>query len=368
MLSLVLAAVLAPHPIALADGRRFTLNLPAGYEIRVAAEGLRRVRFMAVAPDGRLFVTDLYNRTDNSRGKVYVLDGFDRTTGRFANVAAYMTGLRNPNSIAFHTDASGTHWLYVALTDKLVRYRYERGSSKPSGEPQVLAAFPDYGLDYKYGGWHLTRTIAIGPTQKIYVSVGSSCNACEEKEEVRATVLEMSLDGSDQKIFVRGLRNAVGLKFLGSTLYATNMGADHLGDTVPNDTLYALTAGTDYGWPRCYIGRREILPDPRFSKDKSACATVPTPLARFPAHASPLGLEHFGDHFLVALHGSSKKALNHGYRIARVRDGTVEDFMTGFLKNGKVIGRPADILRFEDGFLVTDDYAGVVYYVSRKTS
>ena len=358
MLSFILAAAFTPHPIALADGRRFTLNLPAGYEIRVAAEGLRRVRFMAVAPDGRLFVTDLYNRTDNKRGKVYVLDGFDRKTGRFAKVAEYMTGLRNPNSIAFHSN-----WLYVALTDKLVRYRYESGSAKPSGEPQVLAMFPDHGLDYKYGGWHLTRTIAIGPNQKIYASVGSSCNACEDKEEVRATVMEMSLEGSDKKFFATGLRNAVGLKFAGPTLYATNMGADHLGDTIPNDTLYALTRGADYGWPRCYVGRKAVLPDPQFGS-KTSCAHVPLPLARFPAHASPLGLEHFGDHFLVALHGSSKKRLGHGYRVARVRDGAVEDFITGFLKNSKVIGRPADILRFADGFLVTDDYAGVIYYVS----
>lgn len=346
--------------LALTLAAAISLHAPAGYEIHVAAEGLRRVRFMAMSPDHRLFVTDMYNRTDNKRGKVYVLDGFDRASGRFAKVTAYLSGLRNPNSITFHDG-----WLYVALTEKLVRYRYEPGSTTPSGEPEVLATFPDYGLDYKYGGWHLTRTIAIGPNGKLYVSVGSSCNACVEKEDVRATVMEMNLDGSGKRFFVRGLRNAVGLKFVGTTLFATNMGADHLGDTAPRDAMYALRDGADYGWPKCYVTKNAIRPDPKFGASPKECASVPRTLATFPAHSSPLGLESFGaNDFLVALHGASKKSLGHGYRIARVHDGVVEDFMTGFLQGTKIVGRPADILRFDDeSFFVTDDYAGVIYYV-----
>lgn len=85
--------------------------------------------------------------------------------------------------------------------------------------------FPDYGLDYKYGGWHLTRIIAVAPNGKFYVSVGSSCNACAEREKVRASVLEMNADGSEQRIFAKGLRNAVGLKWIGKFLFATNLGA-----------------------------------------------------------------------------------------------------------------------------------------------
>ncbi|MCV5941587.1 hypothetical protein OFN64_33460, partial [Escherichia coli] len=87
---------------------------------------------------------------------------------------------------------------------------------------------------YKYGGWHLTRTIAFGPNGKLYVSVGSSCNSCIEKEEVRAGLLEMNPDGSGQRIFARGLRNAVGLRFIDNQLYVTNQGSDHLGKNSPD--------------------------------------------------------------------------------------------------------------------------------------
>src|SRR5688572_11999625 len=68
---------LIPHRITLADGKSFELNLPDGYSISIAAQGLKRVRFMALSPDKRIFVTDMYNLTDNRRGVVYILDQFD---------------------------------------------------------------------------------------------------------------------------------------------------------------------------------------------------------------------------------------------------------------------------------------------------
>jgi glucose/arabinose dehydrogenase len=80
-------------------------------------------------------------------------------------------------------------------------------------------------------------------------------------------------------------------------------------------------------------------------------------------------LEYFNGSFLVALHGSTKKSLQRGYRVVRVSDsGSMEDFITGFFELGKINGRPADIFNFgRNAFLLTDDYAGVVYYVHQKS-
>src|SRR4030095_15978662 len=133
---------LTPHKITLASGKSFTLNLPTEYEIIPAVEGLKRVRFMAKSPDNRIFVTDMFNLTDNRKGVVYILDEFDPQTKRFKKVTQFMTGLRNPNSVAFYTDRSGTQWFYLALTDRLVRYRYEAGTDAPSRERQTLATLP----------------------------------------------------------------------------------------------------------------------------------------------------------------------------------------------------------------------------------
>jgi glucose/arabinose dehydrogenase len=380
---------LSPHSITLADGRTFSLNLPEDFDISVAAEGLKRIRFMAKGPDGRIFVTDMHDLSDNSLGSIYILDGFDPRTGKFKQVIPYLRRLRNPNSIAFYSDPTKQNWLYVALTDKLERYHYHLGESFPMGTPEVLATYPDYGLSYKYGGWHLTRTIAFsdsGNSPHLYISVGSSCNACEEKEEVRATISVMDPDGKHARILASGLRNAVGLRFVNGTLFATNMGADHLGDDAPDETMFAL--GPDllesnkrlhYGWPYCYFKDGRVLADPRFaaSPKKADCAQVPAAFTTFAAHGSPLGLEYFDsstkdpalqNSFLVALHGSSKRRLGRGYRVALVREHSKpQDFITGFLENGVVHGRPCDIFRLgPDSFLVTDDYNGVIYYVHHK--
>lgn len=382
---------LVPHRISLANGKSFDLNIPEGFSINVAAQGLKRVRFMAKSPDDRIFVTDMYNLTDNSRGVVYILDGFDPATRSFAKVTPYLKGLRNPNSIAFYKDEKGVDWFYLALTDRLLRYKYIAGEDIPTAKPETLATFPDYGLSYKYGGWHLTRTIAIGVNGRIYVSVGSSCNACEEKEDVRASILEMDADGKNQKRFAHGLRNAVGLRWIttldgSGRLFATNMASDHLGDHKPADTMHLVNAGANYGWPYCYQSGPSRLPDPKFNPGgkKLNCGNRPQAYAAFDAHSSPLGLEYFDrsngtelrDTFLVGLHGSTKKNLKRGYRVVQLPgsagNGPIGpfpplDFIDGFLQAGKVYGRPVDILSVgTDAFLLTDDYAGVVYYVAKK--
>lgn len=369
---------LAPQTITLKNGKSFSLNLPADYEIIPAAEGLKRVRFFAKAPDGRIFVTDLHDLTDNKKGAVYILEDFDAQTGKFGKVVPYLTNLKNPNSVQFYTDANGQDWIYLAETDKLTRRKFTQGETKAGDlKPQTLAVFPDYGLSYKYGGWHLTRTIAFAPNGKLYVSVGSSCNACEEKEKVRAAILEMNADGSGQRIFAKGLRNAVGLKWLENNLFATNQGADHLGLNKPDETFYALRNGADYGWASCYQSNGRILRDAPYKRLRS-CANVPRSYAFFPAHSSALGFDYFGaevadpfikDSFLVALHGSTNKNLAKGYRIVIVRQGErLKDFISGFLQGKRVVGRPCDIMKLdESSFLFTDDHSGIVYLVRRKS-
>jgi glucose/arabinose dehydrogenase len=372
---------LTPHKIAMAGGKSLTLNLPADFEIIIAAQGLKRPRFFAKSPDNRIFLTTMYNRADNKRGAIYILDEFDQKTGQFKKIIPYLTNLHNPNSIAFYTDKSGGRWLYVALTDRLVRYKFTMGETEPTSEPEVLATFPDYGLNYKYGGWHLTRTLAFNDKGKLYVSVGSSCNICEETEEIRATVLEMDADGKNQRTFVRGLRNAVGLKWANGQLVATNMGQDKLGDDIPQDTMFIVKENKNYGWPYCYSFNSQIVADNQFSKSAKRidCKDVPAPFTTFGAHSSPLGLEYFDaskatdarlrSSFLVALHGASKRTLKRGYRLVRVRKGfPPQDFLTGFLQGVAVLGRPADVFQIgANAFLFTDDHAGRVFYVYKKT-
>ena len=368
---------LVPQKITLKSGKSFKLNVAEGFEIAPVVEGLKRVRFFAKSSDDRIFVTDMYNLTDNKRGTVYILDAWNERTAKFEKVTPYMTGLHNPNSVQFYRDERGQDWIYLAETDKLTRRKFTADETKPTDtRPQTLATFPDYGLSYKYGGWHLTRTIAFGTNGKLYISVGSSCNSCVEKEDVRASVIEMNPDGSGQHIFSRGLRNAVGLKWIGNVLFATNQGSDHLGLQKPDETFYALKNNTDYGWPYCHSSNGKIFADPKLKRPEG-CRNVAAPYAFFPARSSALGFDYFDDAdspdairnaFLVSLHGSTNKRIGHGYKIVIMRKGQrLQDFITGFLQNGKVMGRPCDILKLDaNSFLFTDDHSGVIYRVRRK--
>jgi glucose/arabinose dehydrogenase len=274
------AQKLQPHILNYATGKSITLSLPADLDINIAASGLRRVRFMTQATDGRIFATGMYNLADNTRGSVFILDGWNPKTHTFARVIHYLDHLRNPNNLAFWTDpATHQSWLYLPLTDKLVRYKYNPGDNAPTSAPETLIRFPDYGLNYKYGGWHLTRTIAIADLHghtRVYVSAGSSCNYCQEREVLRAAVVSMNPDGTGQRLVAQGLRNAVDLRFVpdldGGALFATNMGDDHLGDKLPEDTFFELDSNLhpgpiadsrppNYGWPTCYFANGKPVHD-----------------------------------------------------------------------------------------------------------
>src|SRR6185437_5152275 len=123
------AQSLTPRPIHLAKGRSLTLNLPANFSLNIAAQGLHCPRFMAVSPDHRIFIADLYDRSDNTRGGIYILDGWNPAIHTFARVVPYIEHLRNPHNLAFYTEPAHDgkpeqSWIYIPLTDKLIRYRY----------------------------------------------------------------------------------------------------------------------------------------------------------------------------------------------------------------------------------------------------
>jgi glucose/arabinose dehydrogenase len=371
--------VLEPHHVVLKKGIALDLKIPKGYHIAVSAEGMRRLRFLAKSPDGRLFCTDMYSLADNKKGKIYIFEDWDNATKVFRKITVFAENLHNPNQVMFYTD-KGVSYIYIAETDKLSRYEYHNGDRSLAGNGQVLAHFPDYGLNYKYGGWHLTRSLAQH-NGKIYVSVGSSCNACVEKEAIRATVLEMEPDGSRQKTFATGVRNAVAIKWAGNKLWGTMMGRDLLGADKPEDLFGVITQGKNHGWPWYIQYQQAIYPDKAMMdsariqhikvSEKPALA-----YCGFKAHSAPLGFDQFNNfndpqikgNFLVALHGSTTVQRQRGNAVVMItgKDKYV-DIVSNFLvgkKDKDRLGRPCDVMMNDaNSFFITDDKNGVLYYV-----
>lgn len=369
---------LVPKPIKLKKKGPFTLSIPESYKISIAVEGLERPRFFAKSPDNRIFITDMHDRSDNKKGRVLILENWNDSAKRFETVTPYLQNLHNPNQVAFYS-ANGQHYLYVAETGKLSYYLYTPGNNQPS-LPTVIASFPDSGLNYKYGGWHLTRSIAFH-NNKIYVSVGSSCDACIEKEENRAVIIEMDPDGRNPHIIARGLRNSVGIKWINNELWVTSMGRDNRGPDKPEELLHTIQPGGYYGWPYYFQYHKKILTDEAFVDSTKPAWVKKPPIApwAFKAHSAPLGFEYFtrfddsllNNSFIIALHGSTSVWRQRGNAVVQaLPGGRYREIVTGFLQ-GKTestrFGRPCDIFQWDSvSFFISDDKNGVIYYVWKE--
>lgn len=340
-----------------------SLWLPPGFVIGVFAK-TESPRMLAFSPGGTLLATS------EGGGSVTALPD-PQQSGRASTRVTVLKDLNGPHGIAFYHGQ-----LYVAEIDRLVRYDWDEAHLRASNA-LLVAGLPN-------SGEHITRTILIA-NGKLYVSVGSSCNVCVESDPRRAAVLEMNPDGSSERIFASGLRNAVGLAWneKTGTIWASDNGRDWLGDDLPPDEIDDLgRGGGDFGWPYCYGNR---VPDMSFGGTTERCRSTIPPRVELPAHSAPLGLvfytghmfppEYQGDLF-VAFHGSWNRSVPTGYKVVRVKlDGhgqpqKVEDFIIGWLppgetRNGKWMGRPVGFAIGADGSLyISDDGSGSIYRVT----
>ena len=384
---------LAPSPEDIADAPEATdtlpLNLPPGFSVSIFAKDLPGVRVIEQDWLGNFWVSQ------TSQGVVSMLEVDEE--GRVVTQTAIFKNLNKPHGIAIHY---GDRAIYVAEEDKISR----------AGDVLNKIA------DLPAGGGHFTRTIGFGPEDRLYVSIGSSCSVCHEKDERRAAIYSMNKDGSDFRQHARGLRNSVFFdwSYVDGRMWATEMGRDLLGDDTPPDEINIIEEGGNYGWPICYGGN---IHDGNFDKNvyvRNPCMEpFETPShIDIPAHSAPLGLafipedppsheataghrppsyeatagqggwpEEYWYDLLVAYHGSWNRSVPTGYKVVRMKldaEGNyegVEDFVSGWLvpsgteglTSEGALGRPVDILIRPGGLAyITDDKAGVIYKVTYR--
>jgi len=327
-----------------------SLNVPKGFSISIFAKNLPGARVLAWDPKGRLVVSQ------TSEGKISAIQNSQTNT--------ILSRLNKPHGIVFKNDK-----LYVAENDGVVIYDYDNINAKATNPQKII--------DLPSGGGHFTRTLLITPDEKLLISVGSSCNVCHEENSHRAKILMADLDGKNIKEFARGLRNSVFMAIhpVDGGIWATEMGRDNLGDNLPPDEVNIIEQGKNYGWPNCF-GKN--IHDAEFDKNTYIRNPCMEPFETashmdIPAHSAPLGLafipeegwpEEYWFDLLVAYHGSWNRSEPTGYKI--VRNG--EDFITGWIKDGEVWGRPVDILVQPGGTAyISDDKAGMIYKISRNS-
>lgn len=327
------------------------LTMPDGFSLSIYARDLEGPRVLRWDPNG-ILLTSI-----PGRGQVVALPDAN-SDGASDETVIVASGLRSPHGIAFHDGK-----LYIAETDGVSVYDYDGATKKASNKQKII--------DLPAGGNHFSRTIDFGPDGKLYIAVGSSCNVCREGDSRRAKILVANPDGTGLRDYATGLRNSV--FFIWDTenrMWATDMGRDLIGDDIPPDEINIVEDGKFYGWPFCYGKKVWDRQFDRSAEAEARCQESTPSHVDLQAHSAPLGLRFYEGDLLVAYHGSWNRTTPTGYKIVRIHDGEISDFITGWLGTAKAAsgayGRPVDILFDTDGVgYISDDKAGVIYRLGR---
>lgn len=336
------------------------LVVPDGLHVELVADALPDARQLALSKDEQTLFVGTFKQ-----GVVYRLQ-LDHA-GKARNVEILLEGLNLPSGIALR-EYNGREDLYVGALNEI--WVVENAL-----ESKAARLLTDKLPDKQHHGWKYLR---FGPDGQLYVPVGAPCNICKSRDPRFASILRMDPDTGVVEPFVEGIRNSVGLAFHPVTgqLWFTDNGRDMMGDDVPPEEVNIVTLkGQHFGYPFIHAG---TIPDPEFGQAVDP-EKFTKPSYTIQAHSAALGLtfntgsalgKAWEGAVLIAEHGSWNRSEKVGYRVsALVPDAegtlTLKPFMTGFLRGGKALGRPNDVLITKEGdLLVSDDLANAVYRVS----
>src|SRR5262249_51103697 len=137
---------------------------PAGFKVQLYAKGLNNPRLIRTAPNGDLFVAE------SNPGQVKVFRGIS-SDGSAEKTEVFASGLTQPFGIAFYPPGLDPQFVYIANTDSVVRFPYQKGDLKARGAAQVVVPNLPGGGRLR-GGGHWTRDIAFSADGKVmFVSV-----------------------------------------------------------------------------------------------------------------------------------------------------------------------------------------------------
>ena len=366
-----------PQPISPTDSRIQQLGLPSGFAIHRFAEGLQNPRMIAVADDGTVYVTQ------RTPGNLVMLKDLD--SDGVVDAQRVVARVKDLHGIEIRGRK-------IYLVDVHRIYAADLRADGSLGPLAVVSrGLPD-------AGQHPNRTLRFSPDGQLFVSIGSTCNACDEPNPENATLERVNLDNGKREIFASGLRNTIGFDWHPGSgrLYGMDHGIDWLGDDEQLEELNEITQKSRYGWPFVYDDGKFNPQDEPLEVTQAYWARQSTnPVAGYTAHAAPMQMQfyrglqfpgEYRDGAFIAMHGSWNRKPASGYEVVRaVFNGSgefqrFEPFVTGFLQPQPntapplpgaqpqppdgFIGRPTGIATARDGaLLVGDDTNNVIYRV-----
>lgn len=398
--------------LALGGNQRATARVPKGYKLEFVTP-LDGPRLLTFAPNGDLFV-------GSKSGNVY------RLPPPYTKPEVLVTLNDYPHSVAFRKDETANApnqmarraseasrasesargpadaqdarmpqrpgmagsgldpigEILIARTHGLYRAPYKPGQrTLAPKDVTLLAALPG-------GGGHNSRTVAVGPDGRVYLSLGIQGNCSDQYlgepyrfDDRRGGILVLREEGGKAtwEPYGLGLRNPVGFAWHPKTkeLYASNNGPDHLGYDQPPEYFSRIAANSFHGMPWFQFDGKNIQRDDCVkSQPPRPVGEVVPPVATFPARNAPMGVafvpagaldKSLEFDAIVALRGSwgtkpgggffgAAATRRHPKVVAvRFKNGQaqrVDDLITGFqLPDGDRWARPVGVAVGPDGAL-----------------
>ncbi len=340
------------------------LVLEDGFEISIFAENLDSPRQMAEGKNGTIFVAErsgqivgLIDSDNNGQADQKIV---------IANALTYSTGLSLFNGDLYFSEISKI-WKIENIEEFLKK---QSSSNEMPQKTLVVDNLPE-------DTWHGWKWLKHDEEGSLYFNIGAPCNICLSDNPQYASILKFN--EGELSYVAKGVRNSVGFDFhpITKKLFFTDNGRDWLGDDSPSCELNKVdVAGQFFGFPYKHASN---VYDPEYGNQKSGYNFV-DPILELGAHVAPTGISFYENdmfpekminNLFIVLHGSWNRSEKVGYKVLRVvldeNENVISssDFISGWLKDGKVSGRPSAPLVISDGsFLLSDDKANVIYRIT----
>lgn len=344
---------LKPQIINIKD-KKHTLYLPEEFTINVLSQGLKSPQLIKSDDKGNLFITD------NKANALWILPVSNPLEPKKVD-----TNLNNIYGLAWYKGI-----VYVTTDTKVISYSDIQSDGSYKERKTLVDNLPK-----PIQNSH--NTIALRD-DRIYIGIPANCESCKSKDQRRASIISFNLEGKDEQLFARGLKQVTDILPVDNSLLVTDIGRSGIDNGLPLVEINQIAEGKDYGWPYCY-GIGNI--DPKYPDKTDFCKTKSeASIAELPRGNNVIGFNAIPDDFsslfknnyVFVYQGGQSKSIPKGYKIVikdiNNKQTAAKNFITGWLSDeGEIWGQPTGVTFDINGaMIITDQKNGVVYKVSKQ--